>query len=157
MKVQSVAINWEEHELWNKVLFKTQNEYDAMSINKENDWNLYIIVDNHTKIYTWGELENMWSEKALQILNEHPEDYAEYYASTGDLRKYDYYQWFNDNHWPLNPLPEWKYVLRYRWYYTDCIISIMISNLTESEISSVWFPDGYYFDEWRELTCGSVM
>ena len=150
--------SWVEVWNWKQAFFKTQAEYNALPSSKTTDGNLYIIVDNHAQIYTWEELENMWSENALQILNEHPKDYAEYYESTGNLTKYDYYEWFNDEHWPLNPLPEWKYVLRYNWQYNNCSIAIYVSNLTESEISSVWFPSGYHFDDWWELRCrGSSM
>ena len=141
-------------------IFVTRTEYNALPSSKLTDWNTYFIVDSHinSPAYTWAELEAMWSESALQILNEYPEDYARYYASTWDLTEFDYYEWFNEEHWPLNPLPEWKYVLRYNWQYNNCSISIYVSNLTESEISSVWFPSGYHFDEWWELRCwGSSM
>jgi len=76
MKVQSVAINWEEHELWNKALFKTQSEYDGMSINKESDWNLYIIVDNHLHLLSYEKLIQLTPQEIVAELNKAPNEYV---------------------------------------------------------------------------------
>jgi len=109
---------WQDWWWWHQSFFKTQSEYDALPASKESDGNLYIIVDNHLQIYTWGELESMWSNAASTILNSNPQWYADYYLESWDVQTRDFVSHRNSDN-PWHQLPTSIYIIEYNWYYDN--------------------------------------
>lgn len=61
--------------------FKTQAEYDSLPARKNTDGNLYIIVDSHLsfELIPRPELRLRWPSAAMSELNQHPDEYLQYY------------------------------------------------------------------------------
>ena len=133
-----LSVNWETWHVtveswWKQSFFKTQDEYDALPASKESDWNLYIIVDSHFNPMPRSELAQMPSQDALEYLNEHPQEYMEYYYSNWDLTR--------DNMSEFYTLPTGKY--RYDYYGPEWHLYIDDTDLTEQELSSLWLTADY--------------
>lgn len=111
-------------------MFKTQAEYDALPASKNTDGNLYIIVDTHTNIIPRSELAQMPYQDALEYLNEHPQEYMEYYYSTWEVRRDDMSNEFT--------LPADKYRYGYVGNIPEGHLYIDDTDLTEQELLSIW-------------------
>lgn len=72
---------------WYQSFFKTQDEYDALPASKENDWNLYIIVDTHIYFIPFEGLIELEPkpDAILDELNQDGKGYAEYYYGNDDI------------------------------------------------------------------------
>jgi len=121
---------------WKQSYFKTQAEYDALPASKESDGNLYIIVDSHFSPISYEELIQLTPapDAILAELNKAPKDYAEYYYENGNV--------------PMQEMPSsaaprpdayWKV---YQFVYGDYLYWYLDSNLTEQEITTMFWGFG---------------
>lgn len=113
---------------WGGAEFVTQAEYDALPSSKNSDNKLYIMVDYHIVFVPFEEVLNMSLQDALDTLNTHPLDYAQYYCDLWVLSECGY-----------EPIEiEWKYFGSFYFEY-DARTSIWLvnTNLTAQELIDV--------------------
>lgn len=125
---------WQDWWWWHQSFFKTQAEYDALPSSKENDWNLYIIVDNHLNLMPFAELIQLTPtpDAILAELNKAPKDYAEYYYENGDIYMHEM---------PSSALPrDDAYFKSYAFLNEDINYQLADTNLTEQELINIWIP-----------------
>lgn len=115
-------------------MFKTQAEYYALPASKNTDGNLYIIVDTHFKPMPFAELIQLTPapDAILAELNKYPKDYAEYYYENGNIQMREL---------PSSALPRADaYFKAYTFSIGDTTYEWADTNLTEQELSNIWFP-----------------
>lgn len=114
---------------WSQEFFLTQSEYDALPSTKNSDDNSYSIVDWMTPLIDLKDVYYSPDEfDFLSILNQHVQDYLDFYLSKGYL----FYQDRSEN----VTIPAWKHLYTWTFALSNASYQICDTDMTVAEIQT---------------------